>query len=236
MTVVAIIPARGGSKRIPRKNLREFNGKPMIQWTIEAAQESQIFDEIFVSTDDPEIAEFVKSVGLQVPFLRDAYFDDHSAVSKATINALNGLKSQANRSYDCVVQLMPNCPLRGAREIKSAWSNFIEKGFDFQISSFKFGWMNPWWAATVSKDGFPNPIFKGALSKRSQDLDRLYCPSGAIWIANVQKLVEQGSFYGKNFRFFEMNWKHAVDIDDFDDFEFAEIVAKSLIKNISRNI
>jgi len=228
MTVVAIIPARGGSKRIPRKNLYRFNGKPMIAWTIDAAIEAQIFDEVFVSTDDPEIAEFAKHCGLDVPFLRDLHFDDHSTVSEATINALNGLRTFSNRDFDHVVQLMPNCPLRGSREIKQAWSNFINYKCDFQISSFRFGWMNPWWAATVSEDGVPHHIFQGANSKRSQDLAELYCPTGAIWIANVNKLIEQGSFYGDGHRFFEINWKHAVDIDDFDDFEFAELIARQL--------
>lgn len=230
MSVVAIIPARGGSKRIPRKNLHKFNGKPMIQWTIEAALKTQIFDEVFVSTDDPEIAEFAQGCGLKVPFLRTAHFDDKSAVSEATIGALNDLRGFSNKVFDHVVQLMPNCPLRGSHEIELAWSNFLNNGIDFQISSFKFGWMNPWWAATVSEEGVPNHIFERANSKRSQDLDELYCPTGAVWIAKVNKLIEQGSFYGEGHRFFEMNWKYAVDIDDFSDFEFAEIMAKKLQK------
>lgn len=228
MSVVAIIPARGGSKRIPRKNLYNFNGKPMIEWTINAALEAQIFDEVFVSTDDMEIAEFAQHFGLEVPFLRDAHFDDHSTVSEATISALNDLRKFSNKDFDYVVQLMPNCPLRGSREIKLAWSNFMKNKCDFQISSFKFGWMNPWWAATVSKDGVPNQIFDGANLKRSQDLPDLYCPTGAIWVANVNKLIDQGTFYGDGHKFFEINWKHAVDIDDFDDFEFADLIFKQL--------
>ena len=111
MSVIAIIPARGGSKRIPRKNLIEFNGKPMIQWTIEAAIKTKIFDDIFVSTDDMEIAELSRGCGLNVPFLRESHFDDESTVSDATIGALSRLSSVSNRRYEKVVQLMPNCPL-----------------------------------------------------------------------------------------------------------------------------
>jgi len=176
---------------------------------------------------------------LSVPFLRDEHFDDYSTVSDATISSLKGLKEKSNKVFKYVIQLMPNCPLRGSHEIKLAWSNFVKNEFDFQISAFKFGWMNPWWAATVSKNGQPNYIFDGSNSKRSQDLPELYCPTGAIWIARVDKLIEQGSFYGDGHRFFEMNWKSAADIDDFDDFQFAELIAKQLKatpfdKNIDR--
>ena len=176
MSVIAIIPARGGSKRIPRKNLIEFNGKPMIQWTIEAAIKTKIFDDIFVSTDDMEIAELSRGCGLNVPFLRESHFDDESTVSDATIGALSRLSSVSNRRYEKVVQLMPNCPLRGSHQIKLAWDNFIKHKYDFQISAFKFGWMNPWWAATISNDGVPKHIFEGANGKRSQDLDSYIAP------------------------------------------------------------
>lgn len=231
MTVIAIIPARGGSKRIPRKNLLHFNGKPMIQWTIEAALKAEIFDEVFVSTDDPEIAHFSEKCGLKVPFLREGHFDDHSTVSEATIHALKSLETHYGTVHEHVVQLMPNCPLRRASEIKLAWTNYLEKSHDIQVSCFKFGWMNPWWAAMISHDGVPQHIFDRAKVTRSQDLPNLYCPTGAIWIANVQKLMSQGSFYGTDYRFFEMHWKHAVDIDDFDDFEIAELLAEQKVNS-----
>ncbi len=221
---IAIIPARGGSKRILKKNIVDFHGLPMICWTIKAALKSQIFDDVIVSTDDAEIAETAKNFGASVPFLRSSYADDYSTVSDAVIYTLKKLKELNEEKYENVFQLMPNCPLRGTDEIKAAWQFFSQGTHDFQISSFKYGWMNPWWASSISDKGFPTPIFKDQATKRSQDLQPLYCPTGAIWIANMDKLIEFGSFYGPGHKFYPMNWKNAVDIDNQEDLEFANMI------------
>jgi N-acylneuraminate cytidylyltransferase len=89
--------------------------------------------------------------------------------------------------------------------------------------------MNPWWAAKVDKYDIPNWMYPEGITKRSQDLDDLYCPTGAIWIANIRKLKLSNSFYGPDYRFCEINWKSAVDIDDYDDLEFAKAIY--LLKN-----
>ena len=93
----------------------------------------------------------------------------------------------------------------------------------FQISVFKFGWMNPWWSAKI-EEGTPKWIFPEMLKKRSQDLDDLYCPTGSIWIARQESLLKKGSFYGDNLILEEIDWKSATDIDDLDDLEFAKAV------------
>ena len=142
---VAIIPARGGSKRIEKKNIRELCGKPMIGWTISAARESGLFDRIVVSTDDPEIADVAKGLGASVPFLRKHYADDISPVSLATVGTLRQLSDELGEQYDIVVQLMANCPLRRASHIVEALDNFVAQQARSQISCFKFGWMNPCW-------------------------------------------------------------------------------------------
>ena len=231
MSNIAIIPARGGSKRIPRKNIIDFNGLPMISWTIEAALKSQIFDDVIVSTDDAEIAETAKNFGASVPFLRNSYADDYSTVSDVVIYTLKKLKEFNSEKFDNVFQLMPNCPLRGTDEINAAWQFFSQGTHDFQISSFKYGWMNPWWASSISNTGHPNPIFKNQSIKRSQDLQTLYCPTGAIWIAKIDKLIKYGSFYGPGHKFCPMNWKNAVDIDNHEDLEFANIIFTWINKN-----
>ena len=151
---VCIIPARGGSKRIPKKNIIDFFEKPMISWTIEAALKSRLFSEIKIK------------LGLE---------------------------------YDNVVQLMANCPLRGTQDIRNSFNNFLSKKLEFQISSFKFGWMNPWWSVKISETGKPIPIFPESLKTRSQDLPDLYCPTGAIWIAKVPALLRANTFYGPGY-------------------------------------
>ena len=224
---IAVIPARGGSKRIPRKNIIDFFGKPMIAWTIESALKSNIFDMVFVSTDDQEIAEISKRYGAEVPFLRDKYADDNSPVSLVTLYALEQIEKNLGRQFETVVQLMPNCPLRESRHIIEAYENFLKSGASFQLSCFKFSWMNPWWAFKLGKDMKPKYIFPEALKKRSQDLEPLYCPTGAIWIAKVEALKKEKTFYGSDHIFFPIEWEYAIDIDTPEDLKIAKLIFKS---------
>lgn len=223
--VIAIIPARAGSKRIPNKNIVEFMGKPMIAWTIEAALKSEIFSDVLVSTDGENIAELSRSLGASVPFLRDIKdADDHAHIGVTTSNALLQMENYKSVKYDIVVQLMPNCPCRTAKDIIASYNNFLALDTCFQISVFKFGWMNPWWAMELDEKTMRTKhVFPDALKKRSQDLPKLYCPSGAIWIAEAEKLKNQKTFYGEQYSVFVMNWLHAVDIDEIDDLKMAEI-------------
>lgn len=224
MKTIAVVPARGGSKRIPHKNIVDFMGKPLIAWTLQAARDSGIFDRILVSTDDDTIAATVQRLGFEVPFLRREAADDHTPVSGATVAALRQAREHWKEEYDVVVQLMPNCPLRGADDIRHSHQAFLAAKADFQISCFKFGWMNPWWAVRLNGQGVPEPVFPDAMGKRGQDLPDLYCPTGAIWIARAPSLEAAGTFYGQGHRFHPIEWKAAVDIDNYEDLEFAKAV------------
>lgn len=219
---IAVIPARGGSKRLPRKNYLPFEGRPLIAWTIEAALRSKVFDRVVVSTEDINIADIGRSAGAEVPVLRDRAFDDHTPVSEATCVTLEQLGLADGRDYDVVVQLMCNCPLRTAQDIVDAMSAFNKAKVQFQISCFRYGWMNPWWASTLDANGTPTPLFANMFAARSQDQPTLYCPSGAIWIANVPSLMASRTFYGPGHVFFPISWQSAVDIDDADDLEMAK--------------
>lgn len=222
MKIIAVIPARGGSKRIPKKNIIDFMGKPILAWTIEAARKSKIFDRIILSTDSEDIAAIGREFGVDVPFLRTDKSDDISPVTEATIVAVKQAERFYNEKYDVVVQLMANAPLRNENDIKNHFNFFIDNKLDFQISSFKFGWMNPWWSFKQNEDGTSEWMLKEGINKRSQDLDNLYCPTGVIWIAKVDKLIEANTFYGPGYKFCEIDWKHAVDIDNYEDLEFAK--------------
>ena len=226
---IAIIPARGGSKRIPKKNIMDFFGKPIIAYTIEAAINSKKFDRVLVSTDSPEIAEISKKIGAEVPFLRTENADDQTTVSEAVLFALGQAEEYYNEQYDCVAQLMANCPIRDENDIIKTYDNFIENDYDSQLTCFKFGFMNPWWAFKLNKDFSATKLIEQDINIRSQDLEDLYCPTGAMWIAKSEQLRKYKSFYTGNKKYFEIDWKSAVDIDNYEDVELAK--AAYLIKN-----
>lgn len=220
---IAIILARGGSKRLPRKNVLPLDGRPMLAWSVQAALESGCFERVLVSTDDEAIAAVGREAGAEVPFLRDAAADDQSPSSEATRVALQQAEGHWAERYDVVAQLMANCPLRTGQDIRDAMAAFGENGAPAQISAFRFGWMNPWWAAQLGDDGQPKWLFPEARSARSQDLPPLYCPSGALWLARRDDFMAGGSFYLPGHTLHPMSWVSAMDIDDEADLAMAEV-------------
>jgi CMP-N-acetylneuraminic acid synthetase len=227
---IAIILARGGSKRLPNKNILDFDGKPLIAWTIEAAINSSKFTKVIVSTDSEDIAAVSLAAGAEVPFLRISGADDYTPSSEATLTAYNQAVEYYGQEFASVSQLMANCPLRTADTIKNAIDNYIDKRFKSQLTCFKFGFMNPWWAFELDESSKANKVFADAVSKRSQDLPDLFCPTGAIWITKPSVLKVSKTFYSPNHRFFEISWEEAMDIDDIDDFNLA-LATKKVLKN-----
>lgn len=221
MKRLAVILARGGSKRLPRKNILEIHGKPMLAWTVEAAVASGKFDRVLVSTDDEEIASIGRAYGAEAPFLREQAHDDFATSSEATLAALSQAEDYWGCEFDMVAQLMANCPLRNSDDISGAVDAFMDHGVESQISCFRFGWMNPWWAAKLDATGVPEYLFPEARLSRSQDLPPLYCPSGAIWLAKVNVLKAEKTFYVPSHTLYPLDWISAMDVDDSDDFEMA---------------
>ena len=226
MATIAVIPARGGSKRIPRKNVRDLVGKPMIAYTIEAACASGLFERVVVSTDSREIAEIAERHGAEAPFLRDAVLaDDVTPVSLATVDALERLDPERTR-YDRVAQLMPNCPLRSAEDLQNSHVQFRASKSTSQISVVRYGWQNPWWAMRRNEELKLNPIFPEQMKQRSQDLPELFCPTGAIWWASTEALRREKTFYMEGQTGWEMPWQRGIDIDTPDDWAMAEVLLK----------
>ena len=221
---LAVIPARGGSKRIPGKNLVPLLGQPMLAYTLEAALESDLFDRVVVSTDSEEIAEAARRHGAEVPFLREARLsDDFVPVSAATVDALERLDPGAG-TFAAVCQLMPNCPLRDARDIAASCEQFDRTGAEAQISVVRYGWQNPWWAMRRGDDLALEPLFAEAATARSQDLPELFCPTGAVWWARAGALRREGTFHLAGRTGWEIPWQRGVDIDTGDDLEMAVVL------------
>jgi N-acylneuraminate cytidylyltransferase len=221
---LAVIPARAGSKRVPRKNVRLLAGQPMLTYTIEAARGSELFDRVVVSTDSPEIAAIAEAAGAEVPFLRSGDLaDDFTPVSLVTLDALERLDPAGNH-YPSVAQLMPTCPLRGAEDIRASYRAFRESGSASQVSVTRFGWQNPWWAGERDAKGVLHPVFQQFVQSRGQDLPSLFCPTGAVWWASASTLRREKTFHIAGRTGWEIPWDRGVDIDSEDDWRLAELL------------
>lgn len=223
---LAVIPARAGSRRIPGKNIRPLGGRPLIAHTIAAAAGSGLFARIVVSTDSPAVADIARDHGAEVPFLREAQLaDEHTPVSAATADALRRLDADGSR-YASVCQLMPTCPLRPAAAIAASHRHFAASAAPAQISVVRYGWQNPWWALRRDERGVLEPLFANELTRRSQDLPPLFCPSGAVWWARAEVLRRTATFHVPERTGWELPWQQGLDIDDEHDWALAETLLR----------
>lgn len=227
---IATIPSRGGSKRIPLKSLQRIGDKTLLQHCIDAAQESGVFDEIYVNTDDVSIAEAAEAYGAQVPQLRNKYFDDHSPVSLATIQFTNELlKSGLLNGDEYIAQLMPNCPFLKASTIidfTGAATLHPERSF---LSAVLLDPITRFAFELDSKGEHKAILMNTKRDLRTQDLEPLYIPTGAIWVANLEYLNNEGSYYGRNHKFKVIPQIEGFDIDTFGQLAHARILAAGLL-------
>lgn len=227
---IAIIPARGGSKRLPRKNLLEFGGKPLIAWTIEAALHCPFIDEVMVTTDDAEIAAVAKEYGANVPFLRPAELASDNATSfDVTRHAVDFYRTELDKEFDFVVLLQPTSPLRSSNDIERAIELCVQKTADAIISVCEVD-HSPLWMNTLPEDcnmvGFLQSELK---NKRSQDLATFYRLNGAIYICNVKVLLDKKTFFTEEAIYaYPMTIEHSVDIDTQIDF----LTARAILQNL----
>ena len=223
---LAVIPARGGSKRVPGKNIRSLLGEPAIAYTIRAAVDSGLFERVVVSTDSAAIAAVALEHGAEVPFVRQASLaDDHTPVSEVTVDALERLDPHGT-AYRHVAQLMPNCPLRTAGDVRDSYAQFERTSAPSQLSVTRFGWQNPWWAMRRAPSMTLEPLFAQEVTRRSQDLPDLFCPTGVIWWATADTLRTARMFHVPARTGWEIPWQRAVDIDTEDDWAMAEALLR----------
>lgn len=216
---LCIIPARSGSLRLKNKNFKKFNKKTLIENTIEAALKSKIFDKIVVSSDK-NLKNLCKKYDVEF-FLRDQFKGKVAPVSSATIYTLK--KLNCVEEFKTVVQLMPSCPLRDEKDIISSYKNFKLKKNIFQISCFKISWLHFYWALVEKKNENKKFYFS---KKKLNNKAQISFPTGAIWIANIKKLIQKKSFYNNFTKFYELNWINSIDIDLPEDFRNAKLLSK----------
>lgn len=224
--VLAIIPARGGSKGLPLKNIKMIAGKPLLAWTIEAAFKSKLIDQLIVSTDDQEIADVARKLGASVPFLRPTEFaTDVASGMQPVFHALGELPG-----FDYVVLLQPTSPLRDASDIDGSIQKCLTDGAVSCVSVTE-SLSHPNHCYLLDDRGqmtlyVPNP----EKFARRQDMPRVYCLNGAVYVAKVAWLKENKSFVGSETVSFVMPKDRSVDIDDLYDFEIAEFLIKKRLQ------
>ncbi|WP_069107382.1 acylneuraminate cytidylyltransferase family protein [Campylobacter iguaniorum] len=224
-TFLAIIPARGGSKRLPRKNILDLCGKPLIAWSIEAGLKSKYIDKIVVSSDDDEILDISVKFGADTIKRPSELASDTSTTFDAIKHSIDNLEH-----YDYVVLLQPTSPLRNEKHIDDAIDLLDTKKADFIISVCECE-HSPLWTNTLSENlKFDNFLDRKIINTRSQDLTKFYRLNGSIFIANTDKFLHNRSFYGaKNSFAFIMPQIYSIDIDTELDFEISKVIADKQI-------
>lgn len=226
--VLALVPARGGSKGLPGKNLADLGGKPLIAWSIEAALGSSYVDQVVVSTDCKEIARVAGNFGAEVPFLRPAELATDQANSfDALLHALTWY-AQRGRTFDLVVWLQPTSPLRTPLDIDRAIDLYAARKAQAVVSVCETD-HHPWWANTLPDDAnMANFMRPEVLNTNRQDLPAHYRLNGAIYLASPDYLASQGSFYGEQTFAYVMPKDRSVDIDDAMDLRLARALLEPL--------
>lgn len=233
--VLGIIPARGGSKSIPRKNVKCFAGKPLIAWSILAGRDSGVLDRLIVTTDDEEIAAVAKEYGAEVPFMRPPELaQDTTSTLPVLQHAVQYLKDKGNYYPDYVLLLEPTSPARQAFHLKEAIGIAETTGADSVIALGEVpGHHNYHWQVELKgnraklADGTPWPN----VIRRRQDLPKTYFRNGAFYLFKTDFLfAAEPSLYGEDVRGYVVNGKYSVDIDSSDDWEAAESCFQALLE------
>lgn len=226
MKALAVITARGGSKRIPRKNIKPFLGKPIIEYSIDAAIKSNIFEEVMVSTDDAEIVEISTKAGATVPFLRsEKTANDYATTLDVLLEVVEEYEKRGIH-YDHLCCLYPTAPFVTAEAIRTAMNTLIDEKADTVFPVVKFSF--PPQRCMVVRDGKLEAKWPEYTQTRSQDLEPYYHDCGQFYCINVNSLLEQRKIMMNNVLPFYQDEINVQDIDTLEDWQIAEMKYKIL--------
>lgn len=212
---IAIITARGGSKRISKKNIKDFMGKPMLSYAIEAAKGADIFDEIMVSTDSEEIAAIAKKYGANVPFMRSKKTSDDFATTYDVLDEVISEYKKTGREFDNICCIYPCVPFLSAEILKQAYLEFINSGFDRLTPVVKYS--HPIQRALMIENGVLKYVEPKYALTRSQDLEPRYHDVGMFYFYKKDKLLSD------NITAYVMDEKAVQDIDTLKDWQMAQM-------------
>lgn len=219
---LAIIPARSGSKGLKNKNIKILNGKPLIAYTIEAAQRSELFDEICVSTDSKKYAEIANDWGANTPFLRNEELSSDKASSWDVVKDVLNSYRKVKKEFDTVALLQPTSPLRTAANIIEGYKKMQQKNANAVISVCEVD-HSPLWCNTLPKDESLDSFLSQAIVEQPrQQLSTYYRINGALYIIKTEYLMTIDNIYKEKTYAYKMDKGNSIDIDDITDFKIAE--------------
>lgn len=223
MKNLCIIPARGGSKRIPRKNIKDFLGKPIIAYSIEAALRSGMYDEVMVSTDDEEIAAIARQYGANVPFLRSEATANDYATTADVINEVLDCYAQMGMTFDSFTCLYSTAPFVSAERLKEAYSMIKDDIYSvFTCVEFSY----PIQRALHIVDGKISMLQPQYLKSRSQDLEKTYHDAGQFYVCVIDDFIKTNSLWGANTAGLVLSELEVQDLDTLTDWALAEMKFK----------
>ena len=224
--IIALIPARGGSKGVPRKNIKILYKKPLISYSIEEGLKSKYIERVFVSTEDSEIAKISKNYNSEVIERPFVYAQDDSHRRETIKHALSWLEQKENYFPDIIVFLQPTSPLRTTEDIDKALMIFFNNKCDSVVSVCESK-ESPYWTLSIEKE-FIEPLFgwEFFLEKRRQDLPKTFSLNGAIYITSTEKFLENNNLFNKKTLPYIMPPERSIDIDQDIDFKLAEDILR----------
>lgn len=227
--IVCVIPARGGSKRVPKKNIKLFNGKPMIAWSIDAAIQANIFDKIIVSTDDDEIANFSKSLGVDVPFIRPKNLsDDYASTADVMAHACQWIKNK-EKSISIVCCLYATAPFIKSEDLKKALQIIQDGNWRYVFSAAEYP-SSIYRSFFKDNNGGVKMLFPDMFNKRTQDLPTSYHDAGMFYMGTNKSWEEKiKTFETHSFPLIIPSYR-VQDIDTVEDWERAEHMAQSILQ------
>jgi CMP-N-acetylneuraminic acid synthetase len=224
---LCIIPARGGSKRIPRKNILPLNGRPLISYTIRAAIDSGVFTDVIVSSEDQEIIEVALKEGAKVD--RRPVHMAGDTVTKVEVVKEFLERKQSEEKYDTVTALLPTCPFRTAKHLKEAFDIFkANPSIPFLIGVTAYEFPIQLALSPIDDKRMKMTFEDGYKITRSQNIEARFHPNGAMYMATVQAFFDKGTFFNETMLTYKMSTVRSFDIDYPYQFEIAEILAKSI--------
>ncbi len=220
MRSLAIITARGGSKRIPHKNIKEFCGKPILCYTVEAALASGIFEEVMVSTDDEEIARIAREAGAEVPFFRSEETANDQATTADVLAEVLREYEKRGRQFETACCLYPTAPFLTPERLRQAGETFASSGADTLMPVVAFSF--PPQRGVFLRDGKICPAHPECMQMRSQDLEKLYHDCGQFYFFRTKALLKTGKLIGDSTAAIILDETEVQDIDTMTDWEIAE--------------